>query len=459
MERLSGLFYNTMKEKSRLILEGKLPGSLIRVTIPSLVGMFGMMVFNIVDTYFVGRLGSAELAAISFTFPVVMTINSLVFGIGIASMTLFSKAVGKQDFRDEQLLATASLSLGVSLSVITAIAGYFTIEPLFSLLGAEEETLPYIVEYMKVWYLGAGFMVIPMLGDSILRGLGDTFTPAFVMLTAAVGNIVLDPLLIFGMGPFPEMGVEGAAVATIASRGFAAVVSILIQVFREHLIKIRGVSLRELADKWKQLFHIGLPNSAVKAITPLGTAIFTFILSRYGYETVAGFGVAAKIESVFLAIVNAFTITATVFTGQNMGARNGERARKSIILLDLIVAGLGILIAGVFFFSGDLLARQFNDEMSVRSTTALYLKIVPAGYAFMALTQIAASVLNVFHKPYLAGGLSLFQMGIVAVPGAFLLSSLMGKAGVFTGMLAGFVIAGILSCLVVRKQARVHLAF
>ena len=447
------------KERNNLILKGKnIPGTLIRITLPSIVGMFGMMIFNLVDTYYVGRLGSVELAAISFTFPVVMVLNSLVFGIGIATMALFSRAAGQQNIKEKQLLATSALTLGITMSLTIGVIGSYTITPLFRVLGADGQLLVYITDYMSIWYLGAGFVVIPMLGDSILRGLGDTHTPALVMMSVALVNVVLDPLLIFGIGPFPVMGIKGAALATIISRGIAALGSILIQVFREHLLTFKGLTLPKLRSCWKQLFHIGLPNSAVKAITPLGTAFFTSLLSRYGYEVVAGFGVATKVESLYLAVLNAFTITATVFVGQNLGAGNGRRAKEGIKVIDLILLGLGLVIAGGFFFCGNFLAGFFNEDPLVRSTTALYLKIVPAGYAFMAFTQVTASILNVFHKPYLAGGLSLFQIGVVAVPASWLLSGIFHVRGVFSAIVASFIITGLLSLAILKKQSDRHLA-
>jgi putative MATE family efflux protein len=443
-----------MKNKREAILSGPISSTLIRITIPSIVGMLGLMIFNVVDTYFVGRLGTLELAAISFTFPVVTVINSIVFGIGVGSMTLFSRAVGHKNKKEEQLLATSSLILGVTLSIIVGIIGFFTIEPVFRMLGAGEELMPYIVTYMRIWYLGSAFMVIPMLGDSILRGLGDTFTPAFVMMTVAVVNTVFDPLLIFGIGPFPEMGVAGAALATIFSRAIAATVSILIQRFREKLLVFRGLNLSAIWGKWKDLFHIGLPNSAIKAIIPLGTAIFTSILATYGNEVVAGYGVAAKIEGVVLAVFNALSVTATVFVGQNLGAKNIDRVKTGIGRMRLFSHIVGILSAILLFFSGRFLAGLFNDDALIKNTAAAYLMIVPIGYSLYGCGQIGASILNVYHKPFLAGGLSLVQIGLVAVPLAYLLPRLMGVNGVFTAILISFVAIGILSFFVVGRESR-----
>jgi putative MATE family efflux protein len=443
-----------MKEKRQAILKGPVPTTLIRITLPSIVGMLGMMIFNVVDTFFVGRLGTVELAAISFTFPVIMIIGSIVFGIGTASMALFSRAVGNHNIEEERMLATSSLALGISMSIIVGIIGFFTIEPVFRLLGAGNELMPYIITYMRIWYLGSAFMVIPMLGDSILRGLGDTFTPAFVMLTVAVVNAIFDPLLIFGIGPFPKMGVAGAALATIFSRAIAATVSILIQVFREKLITIRGLNISGVWSKWKALLHIGLPNSAIKAILPLGTAIFTSILAGYGHETVAGFGVAAKIEGVVLAVFNALAVTATVFVGQNLGAGNIDRAKLGIRLMRLYAHFIGVLSAVILFFTGGALAGIFNEDSLTQSTAAAYLMIVPIGYGMYGCGQLGAAILNVLHKPFLAGTLSLVQIAAVAVPLAYLLSSFMAVNGVFAAILVSFIAIGVMSFVVVNRETR-----
>ena len=443
-----------MKEKRQAILKGPVPTTLIRITLPSIVGLLGLMIFNVVDIFFVGRLGAVELAAISFTFPVIMVINSVVFGIGTASMALFSRAVGRHSMEEERLLATSTLVLGISMSIVVGLIGFFTIEPVFRLLGAEDNLMPYITTYMRIWYLGSAFMVIPMLGDSILRGLGDTFTPAFVMLTVAVVNGILDPLLIFGIGIFPKMGVAGAALATIFSRAIAASISILIQVFREKLITLRGLSISGVWTKWKALLHIGLPNSAIKAILPLGTAIFTSILAGYGHETVAGFGVAAKIEGVVLAVFNALAVTAIVFVGQNLGAGNIDRAKEGIRWMRLYAHLIGILSVVLLYFSGGSLAGIFNDNTLIRSTAAAYLMIVPIGYGMYGCGQLGGAVLNVFRKPFLAGALSLIQIAFVAVPLAYLLSRFMGVKGVFAAILVSFIVIGVLSFVVVDRESR-----
>ena len=444
-----------MRNKNKAaILNDNIPPLLVRLTIPSIIGMMGLMIFNVVDTYFVGKLGSRELAAISFTFPVVMVVGSLTMGLGIAVMALFSRAAGQHDVDEERRLATSALMLGVLVSLSISLIGYLTMEPLFTLLGVEENMLPLVISYMRIWYFGAVFMVLPMMGDSILRGLGDTRTPAFVMMTIAVVNLILDPLLIFGIGPFPRMGIEGAAIATVFARMISAAVSLCIQIFREKLISFKGLTFQVLLKEWKGLFYLGLPNGAIKAIMPLGVAVFTSILARYGHEAVAGYGVAAKIESAVFSVSGALGVTATVFVGQNLGAGRRDRVKTGIRWIYGYGLSYGLVCAIILAFTGKNLAALFNEDVLVRTAAGLYLMIVPFGYGLYTLGQSSASILNVYHKPMLAGGLSLVQIGLVAIPLSYLLSSFLGEKGVFLAIGLGMVALGVLSFIVISVQTR-----
>ncbi len=425
---------------------------LVRMTLPSIVGMLGLTIFNIADTYFIGKLGTVELAAISFTFPLVLFFGSLSLGLGIGIMALFSRAVGTRNIREEKRLATAGLMLAMVLSSLIAIVGFFTIRPVFHLLGAGEDLMPHILAYMRVWYLGSVFLVFPMIGDHILRGLGDTKTPSLVMLACAVSNILLDPLLIFGLGPFPAMGVMGAAVATVFSRMIGTGVTLWIQIHREHLISFRGLTLRDLLAEWKAILYLGLPNSVVKMILPLAIGIFTAILARYGHETVAAYGVATRIEGFLLSAVHALGITAAVFVGQNLGAQRPPRVRQGVYWLNVYSVLYGLAVYALVALTGKYLGAFFSDSSQVQNKVRMYLLIVPVGYGFFAMAQIASSILNVLRKPLYAAAISIIQVFAVSVPMALLLAPLWQAEGVFVAISLSHVAAGILALGLMRNR-------
>ena len=227
-----------MGKRSKDLSSGNIKSQLYKLTWPMLFGIMSMVIFNLVDTYFVGQLGVEQLAAMSFSFPVIMFINSLALGIGIGTSSLISRNIIASSKEEVRMMASRALLLGFIVVVIFVITGLLTIRPIFSAMGAENEILGYVSDYMGIWYFGVPFVLFPMIGNHIVRATGDTFTPGMIMLASATFNIILDPLLIFGIGPFPEMGIKGAALATIIARSSSFTVILIILIKRDKLLSI-----------------------------------------------------------------------------------------------------------------------------------------------------------------------------------------------------------------------------
>ncbi|MCK5179038.1 MAG: polysaccharide biosynthesis C-terminal domain-containing protein, partial [Candidatus Omnitrophica bacterium] len=221
-----------MNEKNHLT-QGPVTKKLIALTIPMIFAMLSMVVFNLVDTFFVSRLGTKELAAMGFTFPVVMFIANIAMGFGVATSSLVSMAIGRGDDHQVRRLTTDSLIISFFVVLIFSILGFLSMDWMFRLLGADGETLPLVKQYMRIWYMGSVFVVIPMIGNSAIRACGDTFFPSLTMTISMVINAILDPLLIFGLWGFPRLELEGAAIATVIARAVALVFSFLILHFKK----------------------------------------------------------------------------------------------------------------------------------------------------------------------------------------------------------------------------------
>ena len=235
-----------MKKQTPQLIEGPVGKTLIRLTLPMMIGIVGMVAFNLVDTFFVGRLGTLELAAMSFTFPVVLVVSSLARGLGVGTSAVISRIIGEGDQQKVRRITTDALLLSLIIVIAFVIAGLFTIEPLFRLLGADDSILPLIKQYMSIWYLGMPFVVIPMVGNNAIRATGDTKTPSLIMVGAILVNLVLDPLFIFGPGPFPRWELAGAAFATATARAAAMVISLLVLGRREKMITVVLPRLKDL---------------------------------------------------------------------------------------------------------------------------------------------------------------------------------------------------------------------
>ncbi|MHC4103460.1 MAG: MATE family efflux transporter, partial [Planctomycetota bacterium] len=369
-----------IKQHKAQLTEGPVVKTLISLTLPMVVGIIGMVMFNLIDTFFVGRLGTMELAAMSFTFPVILVINSFALGLGIGTSAVLSHAIGKGDHHKVQRLTTDGLLLSVLMVTAFTVAGMLTIEPLFRTLGAKNETIPLIREYMRIWYIGVPFVIIPMVGNNAIRATGDTKTPSAIMMVAVIVNLVLDPLLIFGLGPFPRLELAGAALATVLARATTLIVSLVILSRRENMITLKAPGMKEVFQSWKQILYIGIPTAGTNIILPVSIGIVTRLVSAYGPESVAGFGVASRVEMFALTLIFALGTVIIPFVGQNLGAGKNERIWEGVKFSLLFSMLWGVFLFVLLLFFARPISGIFNENPDVIESTALYLIIVSISY-------------------------------------------------------------------------------
>ncbi len=439
------------KNPKAKLIEGPIGKTLTKMTIAMTLGMVGMVAFNLVDTFFVGKLGTDQLAALSFTFPVVLVVSSIALGLGFGASAVISRAIGEGDHHKVQRLTTDSLLLSFMIVLGFVIIGQFTIEPLFKALGATPTIIPYIKTYMRIWYLGMPFVVVPMVGNNAIRATGDAKTPSIIMLIAVSVNTILDPLFIFGIGPFPELGIKGAAIATIISRFITFCVALWVLTKREKMISYKIPNISEIISSWKQVLFIGVPIAGARIIIPITIGIITRMVSAYGVTAVAGFGVASRIEFFSLAVIHSLASVFGPFIGQNLGAKKYDRVKTAINMSHrfTIFWEIGIWILLILFRNS--IAGLFNKDPMVISTIALYLTIVPLSYALQGVFILSTTALNVMHKPLHAASLTIFQMFILYIPLAILGSHLFGLTGIFAAVALSYVVSGIISRFVLLK--------
>ena len=441
---------NTEINRSRL-LQDPVGRTLMRLALPMIFGILSMVVFNLADTFFVGRLGKQQLAALSFTFPVVLTISSLAQGIGMGTSAVVSRAIGSENYTRVRRLATDSLFLGVIVVGLFAAAGLLTIRPLFSLLGAQGVVLDYIEEYMSVWYYGMIFVVVPMVGNNIIRATGDSKTPGMVMILGAAANLALDPLFIFGLGWFPALGIRGAALATLIGRGLTFLIAMYVLVVREKLLAYNLPYPRDVWQSWKEILHIGIPNAATKMIIPLGNGFITRVIASYGAAAVAGYGVATRVEFFSLAALNALSSVVGPFIGQNLGANKLDRVKAGFSTSGHFSIYVGGFLFLIYLLLAGKIAAIFNADPQVVATAALYLRIVSVAYAAQGFYLVVSAGLNVMKRPLQAAGLSVLEMFGLSVPLALLGSYLFGTAGVFAAIAVSYTVTGLVALWTIRR--------
>ncbi|EKO3947545.1 MATE family efflux transporter [Vibrio fluvialis] len=435
------------------LLSAPIPNVLRQMTIPMIFGMVAILMFNLVDTFFISLLGTDALAAISYTFPVTFGVNCITMGIGVGLSTSIGRLLGQGDTSNAARFSTHGLLLAVTLVAIACTLGFFTIEPLFLLLGAKAELIPLIEQYMQVWYLTIPLLVIPMAGNSAIRATGDTKTPAKMMMLAGAINGCLDPLLIFGYGPFPELGIQGAAIASAFSWLGALIGSLYVLVKRDRLLA--PPHFASLRHDWQQILKIGTPAALSTAMSPISGALLMMMLSSHGTAAVAAYGAAQRIESILILVLMSLTSALTPFMAQNFGAQNPTRSFSGLFLSLRFSLIFQLLVFIMMVPLSIPLAALFSQEHAVRDLLWHYLLVVPLSYGFQGVVMMLVSALNALHLPLKAFQWSFMRLFLFTLPSAWLGSTLYGIEGLFIGIALGNVLGGLsgyLYALLLRRR-------
>ena len=422
----------TTKKASYSLTKDDIQPTLVAMTLPMLVGMITLMTFNLVDTFFISMLGTVQLAAISFTFPVSFTLISLSIGLSIGTSAVIAKALGGGNLTEARTDGQVALWLSAVLVAVLAVLGYVFTDPLFTALGADADTLGYIRQYMDIWFCGAVLLVLPMVGNAVLRASGDTKTPSLIMACSGLVNAVLDPILIFGLGPLPAMGMHGAAIATVISWLFGSAL-ILYLLVKRGLIATGWIKPVLLLSICRKILRIGLPAAGANMLTPLAMGVLTAIMASYGAAAVAAFGVGARLESIACLVVLALSMTLPPFVSQNYGAGLMSRVQQAYRLCARFVMlwqfGIYILLALLAY----PVATLFSDEPEVIRILCQFIWIVPLAYGLQGITILTNSSFNALHQPGSALVLSLIRLFVFYVPLAWLGGKLYGITGLFMG--------------------------
>lgn len=429
----------TDKKRNDLLTQ-PIKSTLTKMTIPMMMGMVALMSFNLVDTFFIGLIGTDELAAVSFTFPITFTLISLTIGLGVGTSAVIAKTLGSGQEDKAQIQGCSALILSTVLVIGLAVLGYLTIDPLFILLGSEANTLNHIHDYMQIWYLGAVFLTLPMIGNAILRASGDTKTPGIIMALGGFINAVLDPILIFGCNPVPAMGIQGAAFASVAAWIVSSSLIIYLLTVQRGLVELAIPAFDKLKLSVIAILKIGLPASGASMLTPLAMSILTAIIAQYGHEAVAAFGVGQRIESIASMLVLALSMTLPPFISQNLGANQTKRVQQAYKMSCRFVLFWQLGVYVLLAVCAPWIADAFSDNEKVQHLICIFIWILPVGYGLQGIVILTNSSFNALHQPMISVQLSILRLFVFYVPFAYI----GGLVGGIVGLFAACVIANLL---------------
>lgn len=428
--------------------------TLFRSTVPTTVGAAAMVLYYLADTWFIGLLGTDELAALGFTFPLTILVSYFGVGLGIGTSALAGKALGSSDTKEAARITLASMLFALLAGLAMIFLARSAIGWIFPMLGAGPEGMVLIKQFMSVWILGIPLLLMQFSGTAVIRASGNARLHGSLMVAGAVLNAVLDPLFIFGWGPVPAMGLAGAALATVLAWLFTVVLICHYLALRERLLLLRLPPLRELLSSWRKLLHICLPASLANMITPISTGVLTATVASYGPAAVAAYGVISRVESFIMLVVLGMSMSLPPFISQNYGACRYERVCEGLRLSLRFVLVLQLTLYALVALAAPWIALIFTRDPEVQEVIVLALRILPASYAFQGMVVLSASTFNALHAPRNGLLTSLTRFVVFYVPLALLGSHLGGLKGLFIGAALGNLCAGIVITLWVTRYAR-----
>ncbi|ASJ95502.1 MATE family efflux transporter [Shewanella marisflavi] len=424
---------------------------LLNMSLPNLIGILTILGFSLIDTFFISQLGTEALAAISFTFPVTLIVSSIAIGIGAGVSTNLGRLIGSGNSPKARIFLHDALLITFWLIAAISLLGSLFIDPLFTLLGANDSSLPLIHDYMFLWYLGAPLLVLLMVGNQGLRATGDTKSPAKIMALASLINLVLDPLLIFGLGPIPRLEIQGAAIATLISWIVALSLSGYLLIIKRNLVDFAEFNLERIRCNWRQLAHIAQPAALMNLLNPVANAIIMAMLARIDHSAVAAFGAGTRLESVLLIAVMALSSSLVPFIAQNLGAGQTQRAREALMLSLRFVLIFQTLIYLPLALMATPIAQLFSKDPQVIEWLSFYIIALPAAYGPLGMVILTATSLNAYHRPMSSLVLNLCRLFLLLLPLAALGSYLGGVKGLLLALPITNAVMGI-ACYILASR-------
>ncbi|MEE8340249.1 MAG: MATE family efflux transporter [Xanthomonadales bacterium] len=433
---------------------GPVASHLFRQATPFALSLVALFSFEAVDLFFISQLGDASVAAISFTFPLIWLIYGIGLGFEAGAASCISRAVGRSDQEQARRLTTDTVVLGTLVALGLCIAGLLSIRPVFSLLGATDELLPLIAQYMQVWYWVAPLDVALWTSLASIRARGNALLESKIITAAALLNLVLDPIFIFGLFGFPRLEIQGAALATLVSTGIMLVFTMLYVHGSLRIFASPFAPIRVIFDSWRHMLTIGIPAMISNAIIPVSNGIVVAMIAVYGVDAVAGFGIAMRIEPIFLIPFYALSAVSSPFFGQNIGSGLFDRLLEARRVATRFCVGFGLVLAVVLIVIARSLIGLFTESEVIEQIALQYLWIVSLSWGAYGLVMMVNASFNGMGKPFPGVVISVCRVIVVFLPLAFFGRWMFGLPGLFGASLVSNLVMGLASFIWIGHQIR-----
>ena len=427
---------------------------LVKLSLPGMAATISTSLYNIVNTIWVTRIGYEAIAALTIVMPFQIVSYAIGGGTGIGMAALVSRRFGERN-------PDAANHAAGQIFFISAVWGlpFILVATLFAdeilpILGARPDILDYSRQYLVITAFGAPQMIFSLVTASLLRGSGDAIKPMIVMVSATVANIVLDPLLIFGIGPFPEMGVAGAALGTVISQTLGAILGLYYLLAGKTAYRIRLTHLRPDTSILKDIYRVGTPTMLAQLAESMIFLLFNKVVSSFGSLTIATVGIVMRISDFAFMPVMGVSNGMLPIVGYNFGARNFERLWRTVKLASV---GIMVFLAGVSVLMvvfAPQIVSVFSRDPALSTAAVPAMRIMLSTMLFVGPTVVFVTAFQGLSKGTHALFLSLLRQFLIFLPLLFLFRHLFGLYGVWWSMPASDILSFTLTLAFMLREYR-----
>jgi putative MATE family efflux protein len=404
---------------------------LFRLSFPAMVGMVLYSMFSLVDTYFVARLGSAALAALTLGIPLQVLISSLAYATGVGLTSLISRTLGQGDVRQGDNVAWHGLIAGIIYGVGFSLLGWVYLDQMLVYFGCTADTYELCREYLQIILFGCIFTFILIILENIVQGEGNTVLPMAIGLVGIILNVLFDPLLIFGLGPIPALGMRGAAWATVLAEMISAVVLIGIVVKQRRLLSWDWQNFRPSLRVLKGIYGVGFPSLLMELAWVFTITILNRTVAVYGFEAVAALGIFSRVRSFCLTPVFGLAQAALPVAAFAHGAGKVERVKETLVKSAVIGFVLLLLIVVLMQSYPEWIISWFSQDEALKEAGVIGIRLATLGFPALGIVFIVSTVLQALGKGVKAMMFALLRHLGLFLPLLLVLPGLFGLNGVW----------------------------
>lgn len=453
MSKVRDILWEAVQGKEKQFTTGSIKKAIVLLSIPMILEMAMESLFAVVDVFFVSRIGVDAVTTVGLTESVITIIYSLAWGLAMAATAMVSRRIGEDKPEEAAKSAVQAILLALGLGVALGIAGFIFAGDILRLMGAAPAVIETGINYTRIAFASNIIILMLFLLNGIFRGAGDAAIAMYSLWIANAVNIILDPLLIFGIGPFPEMGVTGAATATAIGRGTGIAFQLFILFNGKSIVPIAARHLRVHWGIIKRLANVAATGAGQFIIASASWIFLMRIISMSGSEAVAGYTIAIRIIVFTILPSWGLANAAATLVGQNLGAGHPERAEASVWKAAWYNTAFLLTVSVVFFTFAPWLIRLFNDVPEVVHAGVISLRIICTGYVFFAFGMVVTQAFNGAGDTRTPTLLNLLCFWAIEIPLGYFLAVTMGLglAGVCWAVAGSETLLAIFSIILFRR--------